>query len=168
MNSRLHSLFQKAAKSKFYLWLLNQFLLRGIPFNHPHKLKIMHVDDDEMRIKLPYRKVNLNHLKGIHACALATLCEYTCGLQLARQIDVRKFRLIMKDLHMEYHLQGKTDIYVNFRFTKEEAQQLLSTLQTQESVFVKLLVDAHDTNDKPICRAEVNWQVKAWDRVKPM
>src|SRR6187402_1605157 len=103
-----HVLFKKAAHSGFFLKLLNVTLSRLIPFNGPHRLHIEKIEDDSLEISLPYIRRNLNHLKGLHACALAALSEYTCGLMLSRKLPPGEFRLIMKELNMTYHYQGRT------------------------------------------------------------
>lgn len=73
---KLNGLIEKARHSKFYLWVLNFFLLRTVPFNNPHKLKIQSIADDGITMYAANIKSNRNHIKGIHACLLATLCEY--------------------------------------------------------------------------------------------
>jgi hypothetical protein len=73
---KLNVFVQKAKHSKFYLWVLNFVLLRMVPFNNPHKLKIQTIADDGITMFAANTKNNRNHIKGIHACLLATLCEY--------------------------------------------------------------------------------------------
>ena len=36
-----------------------------------------------------YRRRNFNHIRGIHACAIATIGEYAAGLMLMRQFTPR-------------------------------------------------------------------------------
>ena len=55
------------------LMALNKVLALGIPFNAPHGFKIKEINDDAVIITLPNRKLNHNHLGGIHACAMATV-----------------------------------------------------------------------------------------------
>ena len=76
---QLGTLAKKAETSKFNLWLLNFVLLRKVPFNLPHKPKIISLANNEVTMCVTTRRKNLNHLKGIHACLLATLCEYVSG-----------------------------------------------------------------------------------------
>ncbi|MBL0097002.1 MAG: DUF4442 domain-containing protein [Bacteroidetes bacterium] len=82
----LNSLLEKAKTSGFYKWLFNIVLWRTIPFNQPHRLKVEQVKGDALLISIPFIRKNKNHINGIHACALATLCEYISGLSLARAL----------------------------------------------------------------------------------
>src|SRR6187402_2284113 len=100
---------EKAKHSGFYLWVLNFFFERMVPFNMPHKFRITYVSDNSVRSLLPYRRRNLNHVKGLHACALATLTEMTSGFMLAVKLDPAKYRLILRRLEIDYLYQGKMD-----------------------------------------------------------
>ena len=64
------------------LMALNKVLTIGIPFNAPHGFKIVELSSDIVRITLPNRKLNHNHIGGIHACAMATVGEYCAGMAL--------------------------------------------------------------------------------------
>src|SRR5690606_830190 len=86
----LPSAVQKAKTSSFYRRLLNVALDRMIPFNKPHRFRIVEIADDRITTVIPYRKRNLNHIKGLHACALATLSEFTTGFLLLSQLDSGK------------------------------------------------------------------------------
>jgi acyl-coenzyme A thioesterase PaaI-like protein len=68
------------SESKTSLMALNKVLTIGIPFNAPHGFKIKEISNDQVLIHLPNRKLNHNHLSGIHACAMATVGEYCAGM----------------------------------------------------------------------------------------
>ncbi|HKC69342.1 MAG TPA: DUF4442 domain-containing protein [Bacteroidia bacterium] len=164
---KLNGLIQKARHSKFYLWVLNFFLLRTVPFNNPHKLKIQGIADDGITIVAPYTKNNLNHIKGIHACLLATLCEYATGLSLLLHLSPKEYRIILKNIGMTYHFQAKTEVFVKFNITKKEIEEnILLPLKNQEAIFKEFTIDVYDANKNHICTGLINWQIKAWKNVK--
>lgn len=164
---KLNSLFAKAKHSKFYLWLLNVVLLKTVPFNKPHGLKVTHIGDNELTITAYPQKSNLNHIKGIHACLLATLCEYVSGLSLLTHFSPKDYRIILKTINMTYHYQAKTAVHVTFKITKEEIEEhILKPLQTQEAIFREFPVEVYDTQNNHICTGLINWQIKAWKNVK--
>lgn len=164
---KVNELLNKAKKSSFYLWLLNRLLWRMIPFNGPHKLLILAVSDNQLNIMLPYRKANLNHIKGLHACALATLCEYTCGLQLMNVLDASAYRIILQKLEIEYVYQAKSAVIASFSLSKSQAEDLiLKPLLLVDSVVHTFDLTVTDSSARPICTAKITWQVKPWAKVR--
>ena len=163
---KLNGLIQKAQHSKFYLWLLNFMLLRTVLFNNPHKLKIQSIADDGITIFAANIKNNRNHIKGIHACLLATLCEYVTGLSLLVHLSPKEYRIILKNISMTYHYQAKNDVFVKFSISSEEKQNILRSLQAEDAIFKEFTVDVYDADKNHICTGLINWQIKAWKNVK--
>lgn len=162
----LHKFYTKSFNSKLNLWLLNKSLRFLIPFNKPHGIQIIKTHQTGIEVKLPYIKANLNHLKSIHACALAVLSEYSCGLVLAVVLPENKFRLIIKELKMEYHYQAKTDVFVTFFLDKDFIlNNIIEPLRTKEKILVEFKVDVFDLNKNKISTAFVQWQIKNWENV---
>ena len=164
--SKLNWLVEKSRTSAFHLWLLNRAMLRVVPFNSPHRLKILQVNHGSTKILLPYQKRNLNHLGGIHACALATLCEFTAGFCLLSRLGEKQFRFILKSLRMEYHFQGKSDVYSDFRLDEDFLQQkILGPLENSDAVFIMTEVAVNDMSGNHICTGFAEWQLKKWEKV---
>src|SRR5687767_1107624 len=105
----VNTIVLKARQSPFYRWLLNWSLDRMIPFNKPHGFRIVEIGDYSLKTRIPYKKKNFNHIRGLHACALATISEFTTGFLLISKLDGTKYRLIMQRLEMDYQYQGKMD-----------------------------------------------------------
>jgi hypothetical protein len=97
---------------------------------------------------------------------LATLCEYVTGLSLLTHLSPKEYRIILKNIHMTYHFQAKTGVFVKFTISSEEKQNILRSLQTQEAIFKEYSVDVYDVNKNHICTGLINWQIKAWKNVK--
>ncbi len=164
---KLNSLVQKAKTSKFYLWLLNMVLLRTVPFNKPHNLKVTHIGDEEITVTAYNIKSNRNHINGIHACLLATLCEYASGLSLLLHLSPKDYRIILKTIHMTYHYQAKTDVNVVFKLTKQQVEtDFITPLKSTDAMFHEFKVDVYDLENHHICTGLINWQIKAWKSVK--
>ncbi len=158
---------EKARKSNFQLWILNIFIGKFIPFNGPHKYRIIGITDDGFEIEMPYMRKNLNHLKGLHACGLATLSELCAGLTLIRKLGFKDYRLIMQELNMEYFYQAKMPVRVNYELSEEFlSSQVKKPLETEEAVFVELKTDVYDLEKNHICTATTKWQIKKWNSVK--
>ncbi len=163
----VNNIIKKARHSGFYRWLLNRGLDRMIPFNKPHGFKVVSIEPHRLRTKIPYRKKNFNHIRGLHACALATISEFTTGFLLITNLDPKKYRLIMQRLEMDYHYQGKMDAFAEFIATEEWLQEkIYLPLKAQESVVVECVVQIHDSADNLLTTGKVYWQVKSWEKVR--
>lgn len=164
---RLQASIGKARYSAFYLWMLNFVLLRTVPFNKPHNIRVTAIGDDELTMRVKNARPNRNHIKGIHACLLATLCEYVSGLSLLRNFSPKDYRIILKSIHMTYHYQAKTAVHVSFRISKAQIDaEILEPLKTQEAVFKEFPVEVYDEENNHICTGLINWQIKAWKNVR--
>jgi acyl-coenzyme A thioesterase PaaI-like protein len=163
----LMTFVERAKRSNFYLWVLNVAFDRFVPFNKPHRFRILEVGDGYVKTLLPYRRRNLNHVKGLHACALATLTELTSGFLLASRLDPKKFRLILKRLEVDYLYQGKMDAICEFRLSDEKlGQSIIDPLKNIESVVFIADVNIHDTKGNQLTSGKAHWQIKDWTKVK--
>lgn len=160
-------ILQKAKSSSFYKKILNWSLSRMIPFNKPHGFKVLEIEDYRLKTLMPYRKSNFNHIRGLHACGLATISEFTTGFLLLSSLDMKKYRIIMQRLEMDYHYQGKMDATAEFSISKEWLeQQVITPLQTQEAVVIPCEVKIHDEKGNHLTTGKVFWQIKDWANVK--
>jgi acyl-coenzyme A thioesterase PaaI-like protein len=160
-------IIEKAKNSGFYRSLLNWSLDRMIPFNKPHDFKIVEIGDYHLKTRIPYGRKNFNHIRGLHACALATISEFTTGFLLASVLSTDKYRLIMKRLEMNYHYQGKMDAFAEFRISKEWLQQnIFEPLGKNDAVEINCEVKVYDVKGNHLTTGNVFWHVKNWEKVK--
>ena len=142
-------------------------MARVIPFNRPHKLKVIKLNDNLVEVEIPYRKKNLNHLKGIHACALATGAEYCSGLMLLSRLGTEKYRLIMESLDVKYHYQAKSTCFARFELNESILKEnILTPLERDGKVFFQCEIAVNDEEENSICTVRTNWQIKSWEKVK--
>ena len=156
-----------AKSSSFGLKKMNFGLFRMIPFNKPHGIKIIKLEDDKVVTQIKYKRKNLNHIKGIHACGLATCAEFASGMLLITKLDARKYRLIMQSLDMEFHYQAKKDATAEFELSDAWVKEnILDPLSSQEKVQVKCEIMLYDADRNHVATGHTNWQIKPWDKVK--
>lgn len=161
------ALIKRAQTSSFYKKLLNLSLWRIIPFNKPHKIVVHSIEENQMTTKLPFRKSNLNHIHGLHACGMATLAEFTTGLSLLKSLDTKKYRIIMKNIAMEYYYQGKSDSFATFEVTDAWLNEsIINPLKDNEKVDVVVKIDVHDSEENHLATGTITWQIKDWEKVK--
>jgi acyl-coenzyme A thioesterase PaaI-like protein len=164
--NKLFQLFERSKRSSISRTFLNFSLSRAIPFNRPHHIRIHEVNFDGIRAYMPYRKSNLNHLRGMHACALATLSEFTAGTALLHLLKSDEYRLIMKEMNMTYHYQARKGVFASCKIplTRIE-EEIRIPLQTQDAVFIHVHVEVLDEDGKNICTGKIDWQIKKWNKV---
>ena len=158
---------KKAQSSGFYRWILNVFLNRLIPFNQPHGFSVMEIENYRIKTLLPYKRRNFNHIKGLHACALATLSEFTTGFLLISRLDMKRYRLILQRLEMDYLYQGKMGATAEFTISEEWLKEkVYEPLTKQEAIVIPCEVKIHDNKGNHLTTGKVFWQIKDWNKVK--
>lgn len=160
-------IFDQAMKSSWGLKKLNFLLHRYIPFNLPHKFMITELESERAKVKIPYIKRNMNHLKGIHACCLATASEYATGIVIGNNFGFKKYRLIMQTMEMEYFYQAKMESYLEYKLESHvvEAAKLLDEGK-EDKVIVICEAQIHDIEGNHISTGKIKWQLKSWNKVK--
>jgi len=163
----LPKLIPKAKKSGFWLWILNFLLGWGIPFNRSHRFKLVEVTDNLVRTVVPYRKSNHNHIRGIHACALATAAEFSAGFLLMQNFVPAHYRLIMSNIDVEYKYQAKMRVVSESRLSRKQIESdILKPLETASSVDIKIRSDLVDDMGNLVAVAHTVWQIKRWAEVR--
>lgn len=156
-----------ARSSSFGLWKLNFGLSRMIPFNRPHGIKIQHIEEDKITTIIKYKRKNQNHIKGIHACGLATCAEFASGFLLISKLDAKKYRLIMQTIDMEYHYQAKKDTTAEYECSDTWVKEnILDPLTSREKVNIQCEIKLYDADRNHVATGHTNWQIKPWDKVK--
>ncbi len=146
---------------------MNKTLQYIVPFNRPHRIVVTKITDHGIEAQIPYRRKNLNHIKGIHACGLATVAEFASGLVLLSQLGDKKYRLIMESMDVKFQYQAKSAATAYFELREERLQQeILQPLETTEAVYIRCEIPVKDANGNVVCTAFTNWQIKPWDKVR--
>lgn len=161
----LEKILIKAYKSSFWLWVLNKGMSRIIPFNAPHRFNIIAIDTNNITVRLPYIRKNLNHLNGIHACALATASEFACGFLLISRLSASKYRLIMRNLSIDFVKQGREELFVNFSLSEERINDIKKKLESSVQCLEILEVEVKDAKGNLISVAKLEWQLKEWKKI---
>lgn len=159
------ALIAAARTSSWKRFLLNRSLDLRIPFNHPHGFRLIPIEGG-IRVRIPFWHANRNHIKGMHACALATGAELCSGVALLEHLDPRAYRLIMASLHMEYHKQAKRPTFAECRPGADRISVVKERLKTEESVRHESVIELHDDEGLHVATGTVEWQVKEWGRVR--
>ena len=145
---------------------VGNLLKLAIPFNAPHGFHLVTLNKDEVRIDLPNSKLNHNHVKGIHACAIATLGEFCAGLTLARHLGFSRYRFLLAKLSVEYHLQGRTKLTGVARLNEVQVEKLKSDLSMQDKLLFEHHTEITNAHGERVADVKTVWQVKDWKKVQ--
>ena len=164
MFSYLDSLFQNFTPMK--IKLLNPVLRQVIPFNRPHKIALVSVDETKVTASIPNKRVNHNHLGGIHACAIATLGEFCAGLALTKHFPIMKYRPIMKNLSIDYLYQGKSELKGESIINQNDIDRVKGELINEPKSFIDMNTSIYDKDKNLVAKVTSVWQIKSWKSVK--
>lgn len=163
----LPKMLGRAKSSRLWLFILNGVLGRMIPFNRPHRFRVLEVGGDFVRTAGPYRRGNHNHIKGIHACGIATVAEFSSGLLLLSKLNPSKYRLIMSRLDIEYLYQAKTAIVAETVLDDTRLRaEILEPLTRDDSLLKTLQTTVVDQQGNLVAQADITWQIKPWSKVR--
>ena len=163
----LPRLIALARRSPGWLRLLNFVMGRLIPFNRPHGFRIVELAEDRVVTCASYRRANHNHIRGIHACAIATVAEFSAGLLLLSCLDPGRYRLIMSRIEVDYLYQAKKDVTARTSLSDKELQdRIVGPLATAESQDIIMITEVSDSDGNMVARARTTWQIKRWDAVR--
>jgi acyl-coenzyme A thioesterase PaaI-like protein len=163
----LPRLIVKARHSRKWLWVLNFMMSRIVPFNRPHGFSIVELAEERVVTRASYRRSNHNHIRSIHACAIATVAEFSAGLMLLSRLDPTRFRLIMSKLDVDYLYQAKQDITAETGLSNAELQdRVLKPLEDAESHSIVMETLVSDRDGNLVANVHTTWQIKRWDKVR--
>jgi acyl-coenzyme A thioesterase PaaI-like protein len=163
----LPKMLGRARTSRLWLAILNATLGRMIPFNRPHRFRVLEVGVDFIRTAGPYRRGNFNHIRGIHACGIATVAEFSSGLLLLSRLDPGTYRLIMSRLNIEYLYQAKSAIVAETALDDARLKaEILEPLAKDDSLMKTLQTTVVDEQGNLVARADITWQIKPWSKVR--
>lgn len=145
---------------------LDKVLRVGIPFNAPHGFKIKRLNADEVVIALPNKKLNHNHIGGIHACAMATVGEFCAGMSLLSSFGISKYRLILSELSVKYTYQGRVDLEGFCSPRQIDVETVRKNLEEHGKYLQELKTIIRDLNGREVAEVVTIWQLKNWEQVK--
>ena len=155
----------RKSQSKFALETLNKMLNIAIPFNIPHKFKYLELSEQKAVIEIPYNKMNQNHLGGIHACAIATLGEYPAGLIILKHFGIANYRIIMKDLRVDYIKQAKSSLLGVAQLSPEDVEVIKSQLSKEGHSLINMVTNIMTEQEEIVAIVQTTWQLKNWKDV---
>lgn len=127
---------------------------RVVPFVGTSGLRYEELTPERVVVSIRNRRPVQNHIKGVHAAAMALLAETATGFAVGMNLPDDKLPLI-KSLKVEYLKRTKGDMRAVATLTPEQVELIRSTPKGE--VLVPVMV-TDESGEEPI-RCEMLW---AW------
>ena len=133
---------------------LSLLLGRLVPFVGTAKLSIEEVSQERVVISIHNRRRVRNHLRGIHAAAMALLAETATGFAVAMHVPDDKIPVI-KTLKIDYVKRAQGDLRAVAELGPEQVARIIS----EEKGEVRVPVSVTDESGRSPIECDAVW---AW------
>lgn len=136
--------------------LSNRSIASGRPSASPRQRSALRAS---IAVVMPDKRSNRNHLRSLHAMALAHLGEFTTGLLLLYAVSSQRYRTILVKYQIEYLHKARGPITgrATLELPKPKGKKAASaSLDKKDVVVVAELTDAHGTL---VARTTATWRV---------
>lgn len=169
MNQKMSKLIDQLltrSSNPISLKVIEKLFINGIPFNKPHGLKFIKIDQQEVAVFLPFKRINKNHIGTMHACAIATLGEFPAGLVLTKNLGSANYRYVMTELKATYDKHANTDLRGVAGISQKKLNTLMSELEQKGVGKVILTTDILNSRSEKVSTVQTTWQIKSWNQIK--
>jgi acyl-coenzyme A thioesterase PaaI-like protein len=130
-------------------FLFNLLLGRTAPYTGTIRPRVLDLRAGYARVSMNDRRAVRNHLRSIHAVALANLAEVTSGLALHYALPDHA-RAILTRLDVEFVKKGRG------RLTADASAPIPEGVESEE---IELLTTVRDAAGDEVARAHAHWLV---------
>ncbi|MBV1872917.1 MAG: DUF4442 domain-containing protein [Gammaproteobacteria bacterium] len=127
---------------KFFVWL---GISIGAPYSANIRPRILHFSEGHLEIRIKKRWALTNHMRTVHAVAMANLIELTASGAVQASIP-KTARWIPRGMNIQYLKKAKTDLRSVCKFE-------IPDWNTAQDFSVS--VDLFDTNEDVVAKGEV-------------
>ena len=131
-----------------------------VPFNRPHRIRVVELAAEQCKVALPWRRRNLNHVGTMHACAMATAAEYASGLCLMNAMEHDKVRLVMANLNITYPRRAQSECMAVAKLDRQHFADILAQLDKEGRGAFVLKAQVKNTDNEVVASAEITWHLK--------
>ena len=145
---RLLTAWRRLGGNPFGRFLFNAGISTAVPYSGSVRPKVMEITPGSAHVRIHDRRRVRNHLRSIHAIAMANALELTSGLAMMAALsdDVRG---IVTSLEVTYHKKGRGTLDVRSQCAPP------STI-TERTTFLAH-AEAHDSSGDLVSSIAVTW-----------
>ena len=130
---------------------------RIVPMVGTANIRYLEVDQNHVVVRLENQRNMQNHIKGLHAAAMALLAETATGFLTGLHVPDQRI-LLIKSLHVDYLKVVQGGLTATARLSAEQ-QQLIATQDKGELLIPVTVID--DAGNEPIqCQMVWAWLPK--------
>ncbi|EEG09697.1 DUF4442 domain-containing protein [Pseudogulbenkiania ferrooxidans] len=135
-------------------FVLTRLFGRLVPFLGTAGLCFVEVGHDRLTVSLQNRRKVQNHIKGVHAAAMALLAETASGFVVGMNVPDSKL-MLLKSMHVDYLKRSQGSMKATAVLTPEQIRRMHEEEKGDAAVEV---VVTDESGESPI-RCEMIW---AW------
>ena len=148
MATTIRSLWDRLSPLPAGQWLFSRALGRMVPYTGSIHSTVRELRAGHAKIEMRDRRAVRNHLRSVHAIALANLAEVTTGLPLAYGVQPAG-RTILVSLTVDYLKKARGTLVATSNFTPPDASN---------EGEIEIPVEVRDAEGVVVTRARARWR----------
>ncbi len=132
-------------------WLFSKIMGRIVPYTGALGARVLEMSPGRARVALHDRRRVRNHLRSVHALALANVGEFASALSMMSNAPPN-VRMIVTDLSIEYLKKARGDLIA------EGHSQLPTRVEAEAKHIAR--ADIRDRADDVVARVAVTWLLR--------
>lgn len=149
MATDIRSLWDRLSGRPGGRWIFSRLLGRIVPYTGSITPRVLELSATGARIEMRDRRGVRNHLRSVHAIALANLAELSSGLPLAYAVQPRG-RTILVSLTIEYLKKARGTLTGSSSFVAPSPDR---------DADIEIPVEVRDADRMIVARALARWRV---------
>jgi thioesterase domain-containing protein len=139
---------------------ITQLLTALVPILGQMGFKVDDAGEGWVRTSMPLEP-NHNHLGSAYAGSLFSMAEASGGALVASMPNFSDFKIMVKDVSIEYHRLALSDLHCDLRLPEDFWPTLQAQLEQDGKAFYVLPVDVFDADGVKVATAKLNYRAKA-------
>lgn len=146
---RILSLWRRLDEVPGGRWLFHRILWRQVPYSGSTGARIVALEPGRTVIELPDRRRVRNHLRSIHALALANVGELASGIAMLTALPPGVRGIVVR-MDVEFTKKARGTVRASSRVEVPEVREPLEHAVAAEM---------RDAEDEPVARVRVVWRL---------
>jgi acyl-coenzyme A thioesterase PaaI-like protein len=138
-------------------WAITYLFARFVPFLGTAGLVFEEVGRERMVVSVKNRKKVQNHIKGLHAAAMALLAETASGFVVGMNVPDDKL-MLLKSMKVSYYKRAQGDMRAVATLNAEQVQRMFA--EDKGDVLVDVVVTDESGESPIVCEMLWAWVPK--------